>query len=318
MKKSVFMILIILIGCNSKNENGVEASGTIEGTEIKLSSKISGTIENKIYNEGDNVKDGDTLIILDKTILEFQKQQAEAGVELTKAQFDMLQKGARIEEIVQVEESYNQALTNFKSTEEDFERMKSLFSQNSITKKQFDDSENRLKITKAQLSAAKQSLKKIKNFARPEELRSAEAKFEQSKSILNITLQQIKDAFIISKINGTITSLPYEKGELVTQGSVVATVVNLDKVFLNLYVPEISLGKINYKNNVDVSVDGFPDKKFNGKIIFISNVAEFTPKNIQTKEDRAKLVYAIKVEIKNENNILKSGMPADAFIYFNN
>lgn len=315
MKKIFLALTIFIIGCNSKNENLIEASGTIEGTEIKISSKISGTIKEIYFKEGEKISIGDTLIEIDKKILELQHQQSEAGYEIAKAQYELLLKGARFEDVMQVEENLNQAKANYKIANDDFERMTSLYNSSSITKKQFDDFETKYKIAKAQLNSAKQGLNKIKKFARPEELTTARAKVDQSKANSNIILQQLNDATVISPISGIVTELPFDKDELLLQGGTVATIINLDEVYLRIYISEVNLGKINYNNKVEVSIDGI-DKIFKGKITYISPTAEFTPKNIQTKEDRAKLVYSIKVLIKNENNILKSGMPADAKIYF--
>lgn len=314
--KNIFIALtILLIGCNSKNENIIEASGIIEGTEIKVSSKVSGTLSKVYFEEGSTVTKNDTIAEVDKTILELQLKQAMAGVELAQSQFDMLVKGARSEDISQAEQVLKQALANLKISKTDYERMISLISNKSVTKKQFDETESRFKISDAQAKSAELALKKIKNISRPEEIRSAKARLIQAEANSELIKQQISDATIKAPNSGVITEIPFQEGELIMQGSTVSTIINLDELYLKLYIQEVNLGKIKYGGKVEIFVDSYPEKALEGKVTFISPSAEFTPKNIQTKEDRAKLVYAIKVTIKNINNILKSGMPADAKIY---
>ncbi|MGB9596572.1 MAG: HlyD family secretion protein, partial [Candidatus Poribacteria bacterium] len=103
-------------------------------------------------------------------------------------------------------------------------------------------------------------------------------------------------------------------GELVSLGTTIFVVADLSKVYLTIYVSESMLGKVKLGQTADVSIDSYPGKVFNGKVIHISPEAEFTPKNIQTKDERLKLVYGVKIEIENTENILKVGMPADAML----
>ncbi len=131
---------------------------------------------------------------------------------------------------------------------------------------------------------------------------------------LNLAEQNLKRATIYSPIDGVILNRPYEVGEVVSPGATVYTVANLDEVSLVVYIPEDQLGKISIDQTAEVTVDSYPDKVFAGNIKKISDQAEFTPANVQTKEQRINLVYAVTIILENKDHKLKAGMPADATI----
>jgi HlyD family secretion protein len=154
----------------------------------------------------------------------------------------------------------------------------------------------------------------MKRGNRTEDIAAAKARLDQSKAQLETIQKQLRDSYIISPADGIITHKVFELGELVNPGSTVFTISQLDKVHLMVYVSEQNLGKVKYGQTAEIIVDSHPDKTFIGKVTYISSVAEFTPKNIQTKEDRLKQVFGVKLEIDNKEQILKPGMPADAKI----
>jgi multidrug resistance efflux pump len=131
---------------------------------------------------------------------------------------------------------------------------------------------------------------------------------------VNLAEQNLKRATITAPSKGTVLGLPYNVGELVGAGSVVATVADLGKVMLVVYVPEDKVGRISLDQDVDVFTDSFPTKTFTGTITKIADQAEFTPANIQTKEQRVNLVFAVTISLSNLDHKLKPGMPADATI----
>jgi len=222
--------------------------------------------------------------------------------------------GARSEDLRSAEEGVRQAEASFKNASDDYARMKELLATNTVTQKQFDDTESRYTIAKAQLASAQQSLEKLRKFARPEDLAAAKARLNQAKATADYLHKLLSDGVIVAPVAGTVTQKPVEQGELVNTGTVVAAISRLDKMNLMIYVNERELGKVKLGGAADVYIDSFPDKAFPGKVIYISPIAEFTPKNVQTKEDRTKLVFGVKIEVDNKEGALKSGMPADAAV----
>ncbi|MBI3580100.1 MAG: efflux RND transporter periplasmic adaptor subunit [Ignavibacteriales bacterium] len=311
---AVIFSVFVLIGCNGKHAGAIEASGTLEATEVKVSAKVPGQIQRLLIQEGSQVKKGDTLLVLDRSTLELQWKQTQAGVELADAQYRLLLNGARPEDVRLAEEALKQAESSFKNASDDYSRMKELFASNTVSKKQFDDAESRYTVVQAQLNSAKQNLQKMQRFARTEDLAAAKARLDQAKASADLLKKQYTDACVLAPVEGTITNKPVEEGELIGTGTTVATISRLEKMNLMIYVSETELGKVKLGGAADVVIDTYPDKNYPGKIIYISPIAEFTPKNIQTKEDRTKLVFGVKLEVGNNDGTLKSGMPADAFI----
>ena len=316
MKTQLFLLIVAagVIGCGSNHKGAIEASGTLEATDVKVSAKVPGQVEIIRIQEGSHVQVGDTLVILDRSTLELQFRQAQAGFEVADAQYRLLLNGARSEDIRLAEEALRQAEASFKNANDDYTRMKELLASNTITRKQFDDAESRYTIAKAQLSSAEQGVAKTRNFARPEDLAAARARASQAEATSDLLKKQLTDAVVVAPVSGTITHTPVEQGELIGTGSVVATISRLDKMNLMIYVSETELGKAKLGGMADVYIDTYPDRAFPAKIVYISPIAEFTPKNVQTKEDRTKLVFGVKLEIENKEGVLKSGMPADAYV----
>lgn len=310
------VLLVTFAGCGSdKDKNVIEGTGTIEAVNVTLSAKTTGQIKKINFNEGDQVKAGDTVFVIDTDALQIQLKQLEAGTDISKAQYSLLKTGARKEDILQAESVLKQAQVNYDLAKTDYDRMKPLYDNRTITKKQFDDSQGRLDIAASQLTAAKENYKKVQNFTRPEELKQAEGKVNQSISQADLIKKSINDSYIISPVNGVLSEKYFEVGESVTPMASLIKVSDLSTVELMIYIPETELPKIKYGDKADVTIDAFKDKTFKGKVIYISPEAEFTPKNIQTKDERTKLVFGVKLQIPNAEFYLKPGMPADAKIY---
>lgn len=313
---AIAFILLIIYGCGNGNDGTkIEASGNIESTNVVVSSRVNGSVTQLLKDEGEKVNAGDTVMIIDHDNLEIQLRNASAGYEAALAQFQLLKNGARQEDIKQVEEQLKQAQINLDLAEKDKERMTNLYNSQTITRKQYDDAVARFDITKAQLTSAKENYTKIKNYARPEELKQAEANVNARLAQVDLLKKQIGDSYVVSPINGFIVEKYVEVGETVSGMSSLFKVSDLSQIDLIIYVSEAELGKVQLGQTADVTTDSYPDKNYEGKIIYVSPEAEFTPKNIQTKDERTKLVFAVKIRINNPNFELKSGMPADAVIH---
>lgn len=308
------VLSLILVGCGNDEKKSIEASGTIEATNVIISSKVNGEIKELKVDEGSKVNKGDTLLMIDHELLDLQLSQAFASRDQALAQLNLLKSGARSEDIKQSEEMLNQAEVNFSSAEKDKARMENLFKSKSITNKQYEDANAKFEISQAQLSSARENFKKIKNFARPEELQQAQANLQRTEAAAGLYKKNINDSYVISPIPGFVVKKFIEVGEAVNPMSSLLKISDLSIVDLVIYVSEEELGLVKQGQKVDVSVDSFKDKIFNGTVVFISPEAEFTPKNIQTKDERTKLVFAVKIKIDNPNFELKPGMPADAVV----
>jgi len=226
----------------------ISGSGTIEVTEIEISSKISGRVVDLPKPEGSQVRHGELVARLEYEELSAQRLSARAN-------------------LVNAEKNYN--------------RMRDLFNSGSVAKRDFDNAEAAYKIAKAG--------------------------YDQVGAV-------IQNAVLYSPIDGVVLDTNIEIGETAFPGTPILTLADITKTWMYIYVDETKLGLIKIGQKVKVYIDTYPDRSFDGIVASISNKAEFTPKTIQTKNERVKLVFAVKVTIDNPDMILKPGMPADADI----
>ncbi|MGA9363115.1 MAG: efflux RND transporter periplasmic adaptor subunit [Bacteroidota bacterium] len=294
------VVILGLIGCSGSDKKAITASGTIETTEVTVSAKVGGEVTRLYVDEGSSVKKGDTLALIDRSDLEIQLRQAVANADAADAQYKLAVRGSREEDIAQ-------AGATFKNAQDDLKRAEELFKLNTMTQKQLDDARTRYTV-------AEQSFEKLKRGSRPEEIEAARARRDLAQAQVDAIRKKIVDSYVIAPMQGMITEKALEEGDVAMQNGSLFRISRLDKVHLMIYVSEEELAKIKLGQNAEVFIDAYPKKFFPGKIIYISDVAEFTPKNVQTKEDRTKLVFGVKIEVGNPDQVLKPGMPADATI----
>ena len=199
-------------------------------------------------------------------------------------------------------------------TQKSLENAEELYNDRTGAQQLVDSARTQHEISKAVEEAAQAQLDLLESGVLPENIEILKAQLEQANALLDQSLINLNKASITSPIKGIISNQFFEEGELITPGSPLFTVSNLEKISLTVYVEEIDLGKVKVNQDAEISVDSFPDRIFKGKVIQIATEAEFTPSAIQTKDERATTVYAVTIKVQNENSVLKSGMPADAII----
>ncbi len=308
------IFLLLVLSCSERRGSHIKLSGIIEGKEVEVSSKLPGRIKEIYVDEGDRVKENDIIAVIDSLDYEIQKKQIEAVVESASANLKLLERGARREDIRVAEELLKQAEANLRNAERDFNRAKRLLEEKSITEKQWEDAKTKYEFALAQFKQSEENLKKLKKGAREEEIELAKAKLKEAMASLEAIENKIKDCKIYAPIDGIVSVKFRERGEMVTAGTPIVKIVNTEKVYIYVYIPEREIGLIKIGGIAEVRVDSFPERKFEGKIVYISPEAEFTPKQIQTEDERTKLVFKTKIEVENREGIFKIGMPADAFI----
>jgi HlyD family secretion protein len=273
MKKYVITIIlaISIVVCiliyyfnirNAHSGNAIRVSGNIEATETRLSFQVAGKINQLFVDEGDYIKKGRVLAVLDSNELSDIKEQTQANLE--------------------------QAQSDYNMREKDYGRYSELLKNDAVSVQEKEIAQNNFEVAKAKLNAAKKAL----------ELASIRLNY----------------ASLTSPVEGFVIVKSAEAGEVVQAGSPVFTVADMNDIWLTAYIKETDLGRVYLNQDVDVKTDSYPDKVYKGKISFISEESEFTPKYIQTTEERVKLVYRIKIDVNNPNYELKPGMPADGYI----
>ncbi len=175
-----------------------------------------------------------------------------------------------------------------------------------------DQAQGALAQADAQVAAAQAQVAALQAGATDEQLAALEARVAQAQAGREALMTQRGMMRITSPMTGTVTDIVARPGEVAAQGATILTIANMEQVILTVYVPETSLGQVHLDQPVQVSVDSFPGRVFEGRISYISDEAEFTPRNVATKEERVNLVFAVKICIANDDGALKPGMPADA------
>jgi HlyD family secretion protein len=165
--------------------------------------------------------------------------------------------------------------------------------------------------SQAQVREAQERLKLLRNGPRPETIRQARAKVESSAAAVKLAMNSLEDATLLSPLTGTILAKHAEPGELINPGTPIVTIGDLRNIWIRVFIPETSLGRIKLGQTAKVVSDTFPNKSYKGVVSFIASEAEFTPKNVQTEKERVKLVFRVKVSVDNPNQELKPGMPVD-------
>lgn len=299
------------------------ASGYVDATEVRVSAKVPGRVATAPVMEGARVAAGDVLVTLDtvETDLALAKVRAERAY--AEAQLRLLRAGARAEDVRQAEaqvaaaESDARAATaELQSARTDEARFQQLVDANAGTVKQRDDAAARRELAEARdrgagdrVMAAQATLARVRAGARAEEVDAAEARVRSVDAELAVLNQRKADAVIVAPTAGVVTARLAEPGELVGAGTPVAVIVDLDRAWVNAYVEEPLVPALKLGQAATVVTDA--GATLAGRVSSIAPRAEFTPRNVQTSAERAKLVYRVKVTVDNREGILKPGMPVD-------
>ncbi|HXG01115.1 MAG TPA: efflux RND transporter periplasmic adaptor subunit, partial [Bacteroidota bacterium] len=273
-------VVLFPVGCFNNDRSILEASGTIEGTDVRIASEVMGKVKEIRVEEGIRVEKGDTLVIIDDTDYRLQLRQAEAAAAVARAHYQLALEGPREEEIVQAE-------AMFRNAEADYKRMKELLAAQTVTQKQYDDAY-------ARYVAAEQTYRRLVRGSRKAELDAARARWEQAKAQVEALNKRLRDCVVLAPLRGTVTARAVEPGEVVSVGATLLKLTNLDKLKLTIYLNEQDLPRVKLGQRAEVRTDGLPERTFEGTVTYISPVAEFTPKNVQTKDERTKLVFGVK------------------------
>jgi HlyD family secretion protein len=305
-------LLIGLTGCQ-RNGPKPDGSGTIECTQVQVAPEVGGRILKLPPREGAKLKKGDLVAELDPRDYGMKRDEVRAALATAQAQLNLLLAGAREEDIQRAREQVREAKAAAAAAQGDLQRVEKVYEQKSATQKQYDDAKTAVERTTAALAAADQNLARLLKGNRPEEIRVAEAAVEQVKVRLSQAEKAMADCTVLAPIAGVITVRSREEGEMVAPGAPLITISKLDEVWLSVYIPETRLGQVKLGQSGRVKIDG-ENKEFIGTVTFISPEAEFTPRNVQTPAERAKLVYRVKITLPNPAGIFKPGMPADGYL----
>ena len=311
--------LLLLAACNNNHTpasggNNILLSGTVEAREIDLSFRVGGHIDQLLTDEGYSVKQGDVVARLDTRDFQLALDQANAAAAVAKAALTTLKAGTREQEVHVAEADLEKARAELTFARSEVKRVKTLIPKQLATEQQLDSQQLREKVAEASVKQARQHLLLMQEGTRKEDIEHAEKQYDASMEAVAQAKQQLSYTDLVSPVTGMITLRLKEAGEMTAAGEPVLRIAELAKPWVRGYLTETDLGRVHLGQSVKVRVDGLQGREFNGHLSFISPVAEFTPKTVETRQLRVDLVYRVKVDVDNPDGILKIGMPADIII----
>ena len=308
--------IALLSGCKWpwSGENSappVLLSGNIEARETDLAFQVPGRIARLSVDEGDVVAAGQKLASLDPRDYELALARAGADAAASKAALAVLEAGARPQELRVAEATVTQMEAQLRFARDETRRVAQLVPKRLAAQDQLDRAQLQEDVAQAALTQAKQQLALLQEGARKEEIARARSDYEARRQAMAAAQQQLSYVDLASPTAGIVTVRLAEPGEVVGAGQAVLTVAALDRPWVRVYVNEKDLPRVRLGQAAEVRVDGLPGRVFRGRVTFISNEAEFTPKTVETRDLRVDQVYRAKVEVANPDGALKIGMPAD-------
>lgn len=294
--------------------NELKLSGNIEAHQSLVSFKVTGRIVELPVDEGMTLKKGDLLARLDSDDYRQQVQVDEATMRVRDKQLALGLAGSRVQEIEAAHQSILDARADLDQKNKDFRRYDALYEKDEISAQIRDQAATAATRAQATLDRLEQIYNQLVEGTRKEELDVDRSNVQQAHQNLEMSRIRLSYTVLRAPFNGIILVRQAELGEVVSPGTPIITLADLDHIWLRVYLPETELGKVHWGQDVEVRTDTYPGKVYRGRISVISSEAEFTPKSVQTEKERVTLVYRIRVDVENPNYELKPGMPADAYI----
>jgi len=308
----VVAVIVFVVVRRGASNGAIQATGTVEATETALGFTVPGRLDTLRVDEGDTVMTGAELAWLDRAETRARRAQAAAEEGAARAQLTELERGSRPEEIAGARAAAQAAADRLTQAERDARRSSALLDRHVISQQDDDRAQTALQVARSEDAEAREQLKLVVAGPRREQIDAARARLDAAGSAVRTLDATLAQMVIVAPFRGVITVRNHQRGEIVGAGSPVVTLLDRDDRWVRIYVPEDRLGAVRLGQRASITTDTFRGKRYAGVVSTIASEAEFTPKTVQTREERVKLVYAVKVRIVDDPGYdLKPGMPAD-------
>ena len=293
-------------------DTAILAAGTVEARESDLGFRTAGRIELISVDEGDRISEGQLLAVLDQRELAAALSVARARAEAARAMLEELTEGFRSEEIEQARAVLRAAERRRLDATRNLERARSLYEGGAISEQALDDRETAATVTESEMQGASEQLRLLESGTRSERISAQRAALAASEAEVERVEALLEYAQITAPNAGLITIRHREPGEIVFAGAAVLTLMNPDDRWVRIYVRADRVGRLSIGQTAAITADAYPERSYTGRVVFIASEAEFTPRDVQTTEERVKLVYRVKVRIEGDPSFdLKPGLAAD-------
>jgi len=319
MRKRVipFVIILLLVGAGwfgyrqwaSRKHESLKIQGNVDIRQVNLGFRVSGRIREMRFEEGDAVRSGDLIALLDEGPYQDQVNLAKAQLAQATANLTKAINGSRPQEIDQARAQVAQAQANVENADLTFQRESDLRRTNAISKQEFDNATAARDANRAQLRSAQANLALLEAGSRQEDIDAARALVQHDQANLETAELNLSDCRLLAPTDGVIITRALEPGAIVAAGATVYSLCFYSPVWIRTYVDEEDLGRIYPGMKALVYTDSNPEKPYEGQIGFISPVAEFTPKTVETRELRTDLVFRLRIVVEHPDRYLRQGMP---------
>lgn len=319
--KIVFSVITICLILNAfyyfalpKNNDYITATGMIEITQVELTPKVSGYLVERNFTQGTLVNAGDIIAVIDKQDYKIQLKEALAAYQSAQAKLQDLEAGSRQADISYQKASLDSSRQAMEKSISDYQRFEKLYASGAISEQQLDN----YRVTMTNSIGSYKQMQASYDLAiegnRQDAITAQKHTVEQMQAGMKAAELRLSYTDLKAPVTGRILSKNFEIGEFINAGAAIATIGDMSDCWVKIYVPSTVLCRIYLDQEVEVKIDSHPDKTFLGKIKEIATQAEFTPRQTITKDERANLVFAVKVALENPEEIFKPGMPAEVTI----
>ena len=284
--------------------------GVVEIQEVRLGSKIGGRVAEVLVREGEIVEPGQLLVRFAVPELEAQREQQEGRLAAVEATLLRTKNGSRPEEIRQAKSDLESSEADFKQAEEDFARIEPLYKAGTVTRADLDAARAARDRFKGRAASNRAHFDMMQIGSRPEDILLAEANVVEARGKLNEIKANLEEAKVIAPERALIEVVAVRQGDLVSPNTPVIRVLRAADIWVRVYVPETELEKVSLNQSVTATTDAYPNRQFKGTVFQIASESVFTPRNIQSLEERRYQVFGVKVRIEDNNGIFKAGMAA--------
>lgn len=302
---------LVALGC-ARPQGVVRVSGHVEAPEVRVSSSVGGRLLRVFVEEGDTVAPGQPVAQLDTTDLALEAARARAELARWDAAVRLLEDGPTAQEVERARQDVAKAEAELEAAERELARTQDLVAHGAAPAKSLDDARARHRIALSTVRASRAVLERLEAGARAQELEMARAQRSAAHASVALVARRLAEATVRSPVRGVVTTVVAREGEMVAAGSPVCVVTASHSPWVEAYLDEPSLARVRLGDTVWVRVDGV-SSSWPGVLVYVAPSAEFTPRNVQTPDERATLVFRVKVALQDGSGILKPGMPADAY-----
>ena len=308
------IVAAVMVACDRDRSGRLSAEGTIELTEVDVAPFVSGRVVRVAVEEGASVKRGDTLVVLAQSTLPADIEQRRARVESAEARLRDLQAGARPAEVERAEAQLRAATAEAERAERDRARLEALVTAGTISRSQYDAAATAARSTSAQRDAAAEALRLLRQGARAAQVAGARADLETARGALAAGQATERDLVLVAPLDATVLGRYVEPGEVIAAGQVAMSLGDAGRPWVRVYLPAPVVPYVKVGQVARVTVQGLGDRFATARVTAVATAAEFTPRVALTENERADLLFGVKLEIQDTTGTYKPGLPATVTI----